>query len=278
MDCVLYFASLRDGRALLASCCALTAAFVALRVWIASHIEFAAFVTLFSEGLKFFQKLLPVPIEDLASPLGRVAFSFEEGPTILLMGLWTVARGTECIAGRVGAGTMEMLLAQPVRRIAVVGSHTAATLTGIAAISAAAWGGAALGTAVSKFDAPPNVSQLAPAAVNYVGLGLFIAGAATLVSALARSRSQAVGLVIGLYVVELTLMIMGRLSHQFEWLRWLTILTAYEPTMLTLGLVREPAVHWPLFWTYNGWLFGLGAALLAAAAVIFCRRDVPAPL
>jgi ABC-type transport system involved in multi-copper enzyme maturation permease subunit len=278
MDRVLYLASLRDGRALLASCCALTTLFVALRVWIASHIEFAAFVTLFSEGLKFFQNLLPVPIEELASPLGRVAFSYEEGPTLLLLGLWTVARGTECIAGRVGAGTMEMLLAQPVRRLAVVGSHTAATLTGVAAISVAAWCGAAAGTALSKFAEPPSASQLLPATVNYVGLGVFIVGAATLVSSLARSRSQAVGLVIGFYVVQLTLMIMSRLSPQFAWLHWLTILSAYEPTLLTLGLVREPAAHWPLFWAYNAWLFGLGALTLAAAAAIFCRRDVPAPL
>jgi ABC-2 type transport system permease protein len=278
MDRVLYFASLRDGAALLASCCALTTLFVALRVWIASHIEFAAFVTLFSEGLKFFQKLLPVPIEDLASPLGRVAFSFEEGPTLLLMGLWTIARGTECIAGRVGAGTMEMLLAQPVRRLSVVASHTAGTLTGVAAIAATAWLGAALGTAISKFDAPPAASQLAPAAVNYLGLGVFIAGAATFVSALARSRSQAVGLVIGFYVVQLTLMIMGRLSTEFAWLERLTILSAFEPTLLAIGLVRDPATHWPLFWMYNGWLFGLGALMLAAATAIFCRRDVPAPL
>ena len=93
-----------------------------------------------------------------------------------------------------------------------------------------------------------------------------------------RDDVQAVGLVIGFSVVQLTLMIMARLSPDFQWLAWLTILSAYEPTMLALGLVRDPATHWPLFWAYNAWLFGLGTLMLAGAAAVFCRRDVPAPL
>ena len=46
-------------------------------------------------------------------------------------------------------------------------------------------------------------------------------------------------------------------------MKWLTILTAYEPTLLTLGLDRDPDKFWPLFWQYNACLFGLGALLLA---------------
>lgn len=278
MNRALIIRSLRDSAALLASGCLLTTGFVALRVWIAAHIEFEAFITLFSEGLKFFQGLLPVPIEDLASPLGRVAFGFEELPVILLMGLWSLSRGADCIAGRVGAGTMEMLLAQPVRRLSIVASHTAVTLAGVVALGAAAWCGTALGVQIAEFDPPPASASLWPATVNYIGLGVFVTGAATFLSAIAKSRSQAVGLAIGLYVVELALMIMARLSARFEWFEWFTILSAYEPTLLTLGLVRDPVAHWPLFWQYNACLFGLGAALLAASAVIFCHRDVPAPL
>ena len=52
--------------------------FIWLRVWVASQIKVDAFVKFFSESLQVFQSLLPVPIEELASPLGRVAFSYEE--------------------------------------------------------------------------------------------------------------------------------------------------------------------------------------------------------
>ena len=270
--------SIHDSWRLLASCCGLVAAFICLRVWIASHIKFDAFVKIFSEGLKFFQGLLPVPIEDLASPLGRVAFSFEEFPTLVLMGLWTVARGTECIVGRVGDGTMEMLLAQPIRRASLIGTHALVTLSGVAALSVAAWLGCAAGMAIADFDAPPELTALVPAAFNYLGFGVFMLGVTTLISAVARTRSQAVGIVIGFYVVELTLMILGRLTDRLPWLDWFTVFSAYEPTLLTLGLSREPAGYWPLFWKYALCLFGLGAVSLTAATAIFCRRDVPAPL
>jgi hypothetical protein len=61
-------------------------------------------------------------------------------------------------------------------------------------------------------------------------------------------------------------------------MRWLTILAAYEPTMLTLGIDRDPAQYWPLYWQYNAVLFGLAALLFALSAAIFNHRDVPAPL
>ena len=68
------------------------------------------------------------------------------------------------------------------------------------------------------------------------------------------------------------------MSQSFGWMKWATILTAYEPTLLTLGLHRDPTTYWPLFWQYNAWLLGLGAAMLATSAAIFRHRDVPAPL
>jgi len=83
---------------------------------------------------------------------------------------------------------------------------------------------------------------------------------------------------IGFYVVELALAIVSRVSARFDWLRWLTILAAYEPTMLTLGVEKDPTKFWPLYWQYNAILFGLAALLFAASATIFSHRDVPAPL
>jgi ABC-2 type transport system permease protein len=228
--------------------------------------------------LQVFQALLPVPIEQLASPLGRVVFSYEEFGLVLLLGLWSVTRGTECIAGRLSAGTMEMLLAQPIRRVTVVSSHTLVTLGGVLVIAATSWLGIGLGLMVSEFDDPPTWPQLAPAVLNFVCLGIFIIGAATFVSALVRSRSQAVGLVIGFYVIQIAFLIVGRISEQLSWMRWLTILTVYEPTLLTLGLERDADKFWPLYWQYNACLAGLGVLLLALSAAIFCRRDVPAPL
>jgi ABC-2 type transport system permease protein len=278
MNRTLVMRSVRDNWVLLVSCCALSFAFVWLRVWVASMIKMETFIRIFAEGLNIFSKLLPVPIEELASPLGRAAFSFEEGPVILLIGLWAVTRGSDCLAGRLGSGTMEMLLAQPLRRITLVTSHTAVTFVGVLLLGVACWAGLAAGLATSEFDPPPRLGSLVPAVINYLGLGAFLVGGSTFASAVSRTRAQAVAAVMGFYVVELAFMILGRLSPSAAWLENLTILSAYEPTKLTLGLVRDPAAHWPMFWQHNGVLFGLGALLWVVAATIFCRRDVPAPL
>jgi ABC-2 type transport system permease protein len=278
MNAVLILRSLRDAWLLLASCAGLAFGFTWLRVWVASQIKADAFIKFFSESLQIFQSLLPVPIAEFATPLARVAFSYEEFGLILLLGLWAITRGTDCIAGRVGAGTMEMLLAQPIRRLSVVTSHTIVTLLGVLVIAATSWLGVQMGLAVSEFEESPTWLDIAPAPANFVGLGVFITGLATFVSAVVRNRGSAVGLVIGFYVVQIAFMIIGRVSQEFGWMRWTTILSAYEPTVLTLALHREPDEFWPMFYQYNAWLFGLGGLLLALAAAIFCRRDVPAPL
>ncbi len=275
---VLVLRSIRDSALLLCSCCALLAGFVCLRVWIASKIKYDAFIKLFSEGLKIFQNLLPVSIEDLASPLGRAAFSYEELPTILLMGLWTVTRGSDCLVGRVGSGTMEMLLAQPLRRLTLVTSHSLVTLLGVFVLAAMSLIGLRIGISISQFEEPPELRALWPGAVNYIGMGVFLVGLSTLASALARTRATAVAVVIGFYVVELALMILGRLSPDAEWVEWLTILSAYEPTRLVLELSRDAPGASALFWQLNACLVGLGAATWLVATTLFCRRDVPAPL
>jgi ABC-2 type transport system permease protein len=278
MNRVLLRQALRESWLLLTSCCVLTFGFIWLRVWVSSKIRGDAFIRIFSEALRSFSRLLPVPIEDLASPLGRSAFSYEEMPVILLLGLWAIARGSDAIAGRVGAGTMEMLMAQPLRRLTLVTSHTAITLIGVLALGLSSWCGLAAGLATSKFDPPPALRLLAPAVANYICFGVFVVGLATIASALFRTRSQAVAAVIAFYVVNLAIMILGRLSPAAEWLQNITVFSAYEPTKLTIGLARDATVFWPTFWQYNAILVGLGAALWLLAAAIFCRRDVPAPL
>jgi ABC-2 type transport system permease protein len=269
--------SFRDSWMLLTSCCVLTLGFVCLRVWVASKLKIEAFAALFA-GVKMFERLLPVSIDELATPLGRSAFSYEELPVILLLGLWTVARGSDCLAGRLGSGTMEMLLAQPIRRITLVTSHTAVTLAGVAAMGVASFLGLMLGLSISEYEPRPEWTSLLPAAANYLGLGAFYVGFATFASALARTRSTAVAGVISFYVVELAVMIVSRLAPAAAWMRYFTVFTVYEPTKLTIDLANEPAAAWVTFWQYNAWLVGLGAVSWLAATTIFCRRDVPAPL
>lgn len=270
--------TLRDSGAMLVSCLALAFLFVVLKAVATSKLKVDAMLTMLSETFTFLQDLLPVSIHDLASPLGRIAFTFEEGPLLAATGLWAIARGSECLVGRTSSGAMELLLAQPVRRTTVVASHVAATLLGAAALSLATWLGVFAALALAHFDPQPVGATLWPAAANHLASQVFQIGAATLVAAVARSRTQAVGVMIGFYVVELTLLILARLLPDWSWLYKLTFMSAYQPTALTLGILRDTPGAWPLFWKYEFCLLGCGLALIAVATAIFCRRDVPAPL
>jgi ABC-2 type transport system permease protein len=278
MNRVLIGRSLRESWPLLVGCCALLATLMCLRVWFVSRIKIEHFISMLADGLSLFKNLLPVSIDDWISPLGRTVFTYEEPAVVLLLALWTVARGSECIAGRVESGTMEMLMAQPVRRITLVTSHSVVSLMGVCVLGLASLVGLSCGLAVSKFDARPDLASILPATINYLGYGVFLLGAATLISTLARTRSQAVVLMIVFYIVELALNIIARLTSELAWLESFTILSAYGPTLLAVGIHRDAETHWPLFWQYNAWLIGLGSAAWAAAAAIFCHRDVPAPL
>lgn len=279
MTPALWTRSMRDSWPMLVSCCMLVLGFVCLRLWIAAQFDLDEVSAVFSKVVpEYFQRLLPVPIETLMSVEGRVAIGFEELPTLLLLALWTVARGTECLAGRLGDGTMEMLLAQPVRRLALVTSHTGVTLFGTVFVALSAWLGTALGIQTVDFDEPTNAATYLPAVANYFCLGVFLVGIATLASAVARSRGQAVAIFVAFYVVQLTCKIFGLMLPSEAWLKRWSILSAYEPTYLTVGLKQDPAHYGPLLWQYNVTLACLGVVSLTIASMIFCHRDVSAPL
>ena len=279
MSRALWFRSWRDSFVLLLACCALLFGFIWLRLWIVSQIDFAVAAASFEKMIpEFIRKLLPVPIEVISTIEGRVVFGFEELPVGLLLALWTVTRGTDCLAGRLGDGTMEMLLSQPIRRLTLVTSHTGVTVVGVFLLAFSSWLGVLVGILTVEFDETTNATAYWPAVGNLLCIGLLMVGIATLASALARTRAEAVAFFVGFYVMEIACKILGLMTQKLGWLKNLTFLTAYEPTKLTIGFQTEPDVYWPLFWQYNALLVGIGLVTWLVATTYFCRRDLPAPL
>jgi ABC-2 type transport system permease protein len=238
------------------------------------------------------------------------------------MSLWAISRGSDCISGEIGRGTMEMLLAQPVGRIQVLWSASAITIVGTALLALASWLGVYVGIQTTLVEEPapaatvtipwfglelPNplakketqlvamrdrveAAWFAPAAFNLFSLGIFGAGLSTLLSACDRYRWRTIGIVVGFYLVEMTLKIVGRAAEHLAWLgRW-TFLTAYEPERFVSVAVKDPELAWAVWmrnaqgvWElgplgYNLILLGLGFAAFAGATVVFRLRDLPAPL
>ncbi|MCA9260710.1 MAG: ABC transporter permease subunit [Planctomycetales bacterium] len=270
--------SLRESWFTLACCAAVIAAFQVLRIWVASQLDFEALSTLLRRSrFSFVERLLPIPLDVIASPLGRSAFGFEEFPTLLMMCLWAVARGSDCYAGRQQSGVLEMTLAQPVRRSDLSLSHGAVTLAGVVAIALAAWTGVALGIHWAPFPNPPPARQLAPAVANLAGLGVFAFGLASAASAWRPTRSGAVGVSVGILIVQAILLGTSRVAPSARWLERFTLLSFYNPSKVAVGMQSAPVETAQLLWHSHLALIGVGFALAIAAAVRFSYRDLPPP-
>jgi ABC-2 type transport system permease protein len=266
--------SIAESRLLLIACVAAVYSFCWTRVWLVSQFSMVQFQTVL-EQFREYERFSPVPFEQLFTYTGRVALMFDEPIVVFSVSLWAIARGSDCISGEIGRGTMEMLLAQPVSRLQVLWSQASVTLAGVAVLALASWLGVYTGimtnsveeSVVRSWTIPwlqielPNLfaekevrqiplrqeidpAHLAPAAVNLFALGVFLAGLTTLLSAMDRYRWRTIGLITGFYVVQMILKIVGLAADHLAWLGRCTFFTAYEPERFVSIAMRTPEATW----------------------------------
>ncbi|MEZ6070107.1 MAG: hypothetical protein R3C10_07455 [Pirellulales bacterium] len=169
---------------------------------------------------------------------------------------------------------MEMLLAQPLRRVWVLVAHAVITCGGAALLAAACWLGTWAGIATVTLEEDVAASAFVAPALNLFALTFFVCAFATLASACDKYRWRTVGIVGGFYMLNMIVKLVARMGHNLDWLRQYTFFGAFEPQRLagpwgeSVGLLAH----------YGGILIGLGLMCYVMAAVIFCRRDIPAPI
>lgn len=274
MNRALWSKSIGDAWLLLVGLVALMFGFQWLFVWLTSLVELGAFAMFMEAVPSEFQSLLGMPLAKIATATGRLALGYIDPVVIFVTVVWGFARGSDSISGEIGRGSMELLLAQPVRRASIVVVPAMVTTIGAALIALAAWLGTCQGLwAVGWLDRV-EPRHFLPAAANLFAVMFFLAAASTMVSSCASQRWQTLGLMGAFYAVELILKIVARLAPKLEWLMYCTVLGAFQPQVL----VVEPHRAWQLSLRYDGTLIGLGLACYIVAAVVFCRRDVPAPV
>ena len=184
------------------------------------------------------------------------------------------SRGSDAVSGPLNRGTLEMLLAQPVRRVDVLASNAAFAILGAALMAIACWLGTLL--SVASFAKLQGVDgrQFGYCTLNLFAYTFFLAGLATLVSSADRYRSRTIGIMAALYVTAILLKLLGRMADGYEVALYTSFLTPFEPQRF-IDPQYDPA---SLAINYNLPLFALGLAAFIAAAIIFTRRDLPAPL
>ncbi len=129
------------------------------------------------------------------------------------------------------------------------------------------------------------------AASNYACLGVFLLGLSAAMSSWDRYRWRTIGIVVGFYIVETVIELTGMAVEGCGWMLNFTFFSAYEPVAFITQTTRQPETIWS-FWSdksmgripdlgpmgCNSALLLMGAIGLIAAALVFTRRDIPAPL
>ena len=275
------------------------------------------------EQFREFERFSPVPFEQLFTYTGRVALTYDEPIVILCIAVWAISRGSDVVSGELSRGTMEMLLAQPVSRLQVLTSQAALTIAGVGLLCLCCWLGTTTGimtTNVTELGPRPTwrlpglglsvpnplgeretvvvpmrdrvePRNFFPATLNLFALGFFLAGLSTLMSSWDRYRWRTIGLVVGFFVLQLTMKIAGMSTDSLAWMLRFTFLTAYEPEAFVSIAVNTPEQTWNVLILdsqsriqdlgplgYDLVLLAMGSAAYIGSGLIFCRRDLPAPL
>jgi len=264
-----------DQRLLVVSLAALWSVFPFLYIWLSAQIPMPAFQDVLLRAIpKDWQRLSGVPFSEVATHAGRVALAFVDPVVVLAATVWGITRGSDAVSGQLERGTMEMVLAAPVKRAAVFVTQALATTVAAALLCSVLFSAVWLAVTLGPWAGKVDPWRFLPAAANVFGLMVCIAGIAACVSAADSYRWRTVGILCGFYVASLLAKLVGRLSRPLAWVGYLSILNAYEPQRL----VGEAAESWRLLVAYDAVLVGLGVASYAVGTVLFARRDLPAPL
>jgi ABC-2 type transport system permease protein len=255
--------------------CLLLFAFAWVYVWLISRIELPVMFDFLVGGLKDLEPLSGVPFKDVATPEGRIALAFVDPLVHLAVIVWGISRGSDAVSGELERGTMEMLLAQPVSRISIYTSKAVVAVAGLALICVALWCGMAIGIMLIVKETDRVWPALfVPPTINVFGLGFAMAGITAFVSSLDRYRWRTIGVMGAFYAVAIVLKVVARMAPGWERLGWLSVFWPFEPQRL----VTSTGDPWPLLVEYNTPLMLVGLTGYIAGAIIFCRRDLPAPL
>lgn len=269
---------IREGQWLLAAGVVALLAFGWVRVWVITQLEMGAFERIIEQVWDQYEKFLPVPLAHLLTYHGRVAMAYSEPMVVLCIAAWAIARGSDCVAGHVGRGTMELLLAQPVRRWQIVLTHSFVTTAGLVLLCLSFWCGvwAGISTSTIRESQPATLpipglaielpipfgparevlvpmSERTSAAyfvyptLNLFALGVFLGGISTLLSASDQHRGRTIGIVVGGIVVQVTMRLLALAAPQFGWLAYATIFSAYAPESIVRVAVNNPGQIWNVF-------------------------------
>jgi ABC-2 type transport system permease protein len=211
-----------------------------------------------------------------------MSISYVHPLPLTILGIFAIGRAANAIAGEIDRGTMELLLAQPIRRTQLVLAHLVVDIIIIPTLCLTMWVGTYCGTWWNGLQTSENALQridpvrFLPALLAVGGLVFAHSGVTMWISSMGRSRARVWGWAITLFLCMFLVNVFGQiLPEALEWLRPITVHYHYQPQQM---IFREDWYAGGSVWFHLGVLTVVGAAGYLLAWTTFCRRDLPAPL
>ncbi len=219
---------------------------------------------------------------ELDKPDNFMSISYVHPLPLTMLGIWAIGRAANAIAGEIERGTMELLLAQPIRRTQLIVAHLLVDAIVFPSLCVVMWLGTYCGTWWMGLQTLPPPTQsvdpmrFLPALMCVCGLLFAHSGVTMAISSLGRQRARVWGWAITIFLCMFLINVLGQIwDDQIGWIRPYTVHYHYLPQGIIL--------HADWYNSREAWLHllvlsGVGAVGYAFAWVTFCRRDLPAPL
>jgi ABC-2 type transport system permease protein len=217
----------------------------------------------------------------LDKPTDFMSISYVHPLVLSILCIWAIGRAANAIAGEIDRGTMELLLAQPIRRAQIILAHLWVDAIVFPALCVVIWIGTYIGTWWLGLQTLENESlrvvpaRFLPALMCVCALLFSVSGLTMWVSSLGRSRAGVWGWAVTILLSMFLINVLGQMWDLLELLRPYTIHYHYQPQLMIQNL--DWYAHGDA-WFHLAVLLCVGAAGYGLALATFCRRDLPAPL
>lgn len=199
---------------------------------------------------------------------GAITLGLQHPLAIAMLGIFAVGASATAVAGERARGTLEVLLARPISRLALYLSLLMALLLTVLIVLAAILGGMIGGSAVQGLTDELDLGQLPLVVLNGFGLWAAFTTFGLAASVTFDRPGPAIGLSLAYLITNYFLEILGSLWTDAAWTQDYSLFHHFDPGAIFSG---EAALLDLVI------VFAAAIVPVIYAVVVFPRRDLAAP-
>jgi ABC-2 type transport system permease protein len=247
---------------------ALLAGFQVLICAIVSSINIEGAIREISQSLPpIVQTLISEKLALGLSSRGLIVFAWNHPVVLALLAAPMILLASRAIAGEIEAGTMELLLSQPLARSTYLATQMLFAFVVLLALTGLMLIGLCLGLSrFNLYQALPWQIFL-PVAINLISLQIAIYGVTLLLAATARDSGRVVTIALLFVLVSYLVQAVARLWPKIQFLSIYTIFEYYSPQQIVMNNLTP--------WRNMLILLGVGLVSGGLGWWKFMRRDIP---